>query len=70
MEINGVNNMNTANIYNVDDILQFKKSHPCGSDEWKVIKVGVDYKLECMGCKRQILIPRVELKKKVKRKVN
>lgn len=62
--------MNTANIYNVDDILQFKKNHPCGSTEWKVIKVGVDYKLECMGCKRQIIIPRVELKKKVKRKVN
>lgn len=58
--------METANIYNVDDILIFKKNHPCGSNKWKVIKVGVDYKLECVGCGRQVIIPRIELKKKVK----
>ena len=56
----------TANIYEVGDILVFKKKHPCGSNEWKVLKTGVDYKLECVGCKRQIIIPRIELKKKVK----
>jgi len=59
--------MNSANIYNVGDILIFKKNHPCGSNEWKVLKIGVDYKLECMGCKRQIIIPRIDLKKKVKK---
>ena len=57
----------TANIYNEGDILQFKKNHPCGCSEWKVIKVGVDYKLECMNCKRNIIIPRVDLKKKIKK---
>ncbi len=62
--------MNSANIYEVDDILQFKKKHPCGSDTWRVLKIGVDYKLECCGCKRQIIIARVELKKKVKKKIN
>lgn len=61
--------MNSANIYDVGDILQFKKNHPCGSNEWKVIKIGIDYKLECMKCKRQIIIPRVDLKKKVKKKI-
>lgn len=61
--------MNSANIYDVGDILQFKKNHPCGSNEWKVIKTGIDYKCECMGCKRIIIIPRIELKKKVKRKI-
>lgn len=59
-----------ANIYGIGDILEFKKVHPCGSKEWKVIKIGVDYKLECMGCQRIILLPRVELKKKVKKLVN
>lgn len=62
--------MNTANIYAVDDILQMKKKHPCGSDTWKVLKIGVDYKLECTGCKRQIIISRLELKKKVKKKID
>jgi len=59
-------NTQNANIYNVGDVITFKKKHPCGSVEWKVIKTGVDYKLECVGCGRQIIIPRVELKKKIK----
>lgn len=61
--------MNNANIYQPGDILQFKKVHPCGSSTWKVLKIGVDYKLECCGCQRQIIIPRVELAKKVKKKI-
>ena len=57
------------NIYNVGDILEFKKNHPCGSKNWKVLKTGVTYKLECIGCKRVILIDRVELPKRIKKKV-
>lgn len=56
-----------ANIYEVGTILEFKKKHPCGESKWKVIKTGVDYKLECLGCKRVIIIPRVELKRRVKK---
>lgn len=61
--------MNTANIYEVNDILEFKKEHPCGSKQWKVIKTGVTYKLECVGCKRIILMDRVDLPKRVKKKI-
>ena len=61
--------MNSANIYEVNDILEFKKEHPCGSKQWKVIKTGVTYKLECVGCKRIILMDRVDLPKRVKKKV-
>ena len=53
--------------YRIDDILEFKKNHPCGSNQWKVVRTGVDMKLECMGCKRIIIIPRVDLNKKVKK---
>lgn len=60
----------TANIYLVGDELEFKKTHPCGSKNWKVVSIGVTYKLECMGCQRIILVPRAELKKKVKKKIN
>ncbi len=59
--------MESANIYEVGQVLEFKKNHPCGSNLWKVIKIGVDYKLECVKCKRIIIIPRIELKKKVKK---
>ena len=59
-----------SNVYNVEDILEFKKNHPCGSKLWKVVKIGVTYKLECVGCKRVILIDRIELPKRVKKKIN
>ena len=59
--------MTNANIYEIGAILEFKKEHPCGSKRWKVIKTGVDYKLECLGCQRVIIVPRIELKKKVKK---
>ena len=60
----------TANIYPEGAILEFKKNHPCGSNKWKVIKTGIDYKLECFGCGHIIIVPRVELKKKVKKVIS
>ena len=53
----------------VDDILEFKKPHPCGGYTWKVLRIGIDYKLECTTCKRVIMIPRIEALKRIKEKV-
>lgn len=62
-----VKNMTTIiNDYKVDDLLVFKKNHPCGGNTWKVIKYGVDCKLECTTCKRVIMISRVEISKRLK----
>ena len=36
----------------VGDIITFKKNHPCGGNNWKVLRIGVDWKLECTTCKR------------------
>lgn len=52
--------------YKVGDILEFKKKHPCGGDSWKVIRYGVDCKLECTTCKRIIMLPRLDISKKIK----
>ena len=38
------------------DIIKMKKKHPCGSDEWEVIKVGADIKLKCCGCMHEIIL--------------
>ena len=54
------------NDYNVNDILVFKKNHPCGGNSWKVIRYGVDCKLECCTCKHIIMLSRVEISKRVK----
>ncbi len=50
----------------VGDILQLKKQHPCGSKEWEVLRIGADFRLKCMGCGHQIMIPRVKAEKNVK----
>ncbi len=50
----------------VGDILKFKKNHPCGSNTWKVLRIGIDFKLECTTCGRMIMISRLEALKKAK----
>ena len=44
--------------FNVGDIVRTKKQHPCGSKLWELTRVGVDFKLKCVGCGHQIMIPR------------
>lgn len=51
----------------VNDILIFKKPHPCGSYEWRVLRIGIDYKLECVKCGRIVTIVRLEALKKIKK---
>lgn len=48
----------------VGDILKFKKNHPCGGFTWKVLRIGIDYKLECTTCKRIIMITRLDALKR------
>ncbi len=48
------------------DVLKLKKKHPCGSYEWRVLRVGQDLRLECMGCKHQIMIARRAVEKNIK----
>lgn len=40
------------------DIVKLKKPHPCGSSEWEVIRVGMDFKLKCMGCGHLVMVSR------------
>ena len=44
--------------YNIGDIVKTKKQHPCGSKEWEVTRVGVDFKLKCIGCGHVVMLPR------------
>ncbi len=51
----------------VGDTLVMKKAHPCGSKEWKVLRVGMDFKLVCAGCGHQVMTPRSKAEKSVKK---
>ena len=48
------------------DIVRLKKKHPCGSNEWRIIRTGVDIRIECLGCHRSVLMERATLEKKIK----
>ena len=51
----------------VGDVLELKKQHPCGSKEWKVLRVGMDFKLRCAGCGHELMVPRSKAEKAVKK---
>lgn len=48
------------------DILTMKKPHPCGSNRWRVTRVGADFKLTCLGCGREIMSPRSKVERGIK----
>lgn len=54
--------------FNVGDIIVMKKPHPCGSNEWEVLRVGADFRLKCLGCEHSIMVPRKMVEKSVKLK--
>jgi hypothetical protein len=54
----------------LDDVLQLRKPHPCGNDQWRVVRLGADIGLRCLGCDRKVLLPRSILEKRLKRFVS
>lgn len=56
-------------IFNLGDIVEMKKQHPCGSNQFEIIRVGADIKIKCIGCGRIVMIPRGKFKKEAKRVV-
>lgn len=56
--------------YELGDIVRLKKKHPCGSFNWEILRVGMDFRLKCQGCGHLILIPRTKFEKMVKGKVS
>ena len=48
------------------DVLLMKKPHPCGSREWLVLRVGMDFRLRCRGCGHEVLIARSKAEKNIR----
>ncbi len=49
------------------DQVKMRKPHPCGSDEWTVIRVGADIKIRCTGCGRIVMLDRPVFEKRLKK---
>lgn len=56
--------------YKLGSIVTMKKPHACKTNEWLITRVGVDIKLKCMGCNREIMLDRLEFEKKMRRILN
>ncbi|UJL46396.1 DUF951 domain-containing protein [Virgibacillus sp. NKC19-16] len=53
--------------FGLNDVVQMKKSHPCGENRWKIIRMGMDIRIKCQGCGHSVMIPRREFTKKMKK---
>ena len=51
----------------LQDVVQTRKKHPCGSDEWTVIRVGADIKIRCHGCGRIVMLDRQDFLRRRKK---
>lgn len=52
--------------FEVGDIIRMKKPHPCGCSEWEILRVGADFRLKCLGCSHQVMVPRRLVEKNTK----
>ena len=51
----------------LDDLVEMKKPHPCGERIWRITRVGMDIKLKCTRCAREVILPRAKAEKGIKR---
>ena len=56
--------------YKINDIVIMKKPHACKTNEWLITRVGVDIKIKCIHCNREIMMDRLEFEKKLRRVLN
>jgi len=52
---------------NVGDIIEMKKTHPCGGKRWSVLRVGMDFRIRCLTCGHEVMVPRTKIEKSIKK---
>lgn len=58
--------MLAAKDVHVGDVVKMKKAHPCGSDEWEITRVGMDFGMKCCGCGHYVMLARTKFEKAAK----
>ncbi len=53
--------------YGLNSRVVMKKGHPCGTNEWEIIRLGADIKIRCVNCNRTVMLPRIEFNRKLKK---
>lgn len=55
-----------ADRFDIGDVIRMKKPHPCGCNEWEILRVGADFRLKCLGCDHQVMVSRKLVEKNTK----
>ncbi len=50
----------------VGDVIVVRKNHPCGGNKFLVLRVGMDFRIRCQQCEREVMLPRVKIEKRIK----
>ncbi|MDB5085856.1 MAG: hypothetical protein JWN30_2742 [Bacilli bacterium] len=53
--------------FQLGDVVQMKKQHPCGGNAWEIIRMGMDIRIKCETCGRSVLMPRVQFEKDMRK---
>lgn len=56
-----------SKVFHLNDVVQMKKPHPCGTNRWKIIRMGMDIRIKCTGCEHSVLMPRMIFERKLKK---
>lgn len=59
--------MADSKVFDLGDVVQMKKPHPCGANEMEIIRMGMDIRIKCRGCQHSVLIPRQKFEKRLKK---
>jgi hypothetical protein len=51
------------------DLVKLRKPHPCGGYDWKIVRLGADFGMECLTCSHRVLLSRRELAKRLKQHI-
>lgn len=57
----------TNQAYDLNDIVEMKKQHPCGENRWEIIRMGADIRIKCLGCGQLVMMSRREFNRKIKK---
>ena len=52
------------------DVVRLKKKHPCGGYEWQVTRLGADIGINCLTCRRRVLLERAVYERRVRELVS
>ena len=52
--------------FEVGQVVRLKKPHPCGTNQWEILRVGMDFRLKCQGCDHLVMVTRKLVEKNLK----